>query len=58
MDSAKALRDEDLLRLCIHLDEQNKRQLAWCMTFTRSHGPGALVVPSQAPARLPGTNLA
>jgi anaerobic selenocysteine-containing dehydrogenase len=45
MDAAKELRDRPLLELCIWMDEQNKRQLAWCTTQIKENAPAALVVP-------------
>src|SRR5947209_11698208 len=32
MQASKELRDEELLNVCIEMDEQNKRQQAWLMT--------------------------
>jgi hypothetical protein len=45
MQASKELRDERLLAVCIHLDEQNKRQQAWLMTQIEHRAPHTLVVP-------------
>ncbi|MDQ3906862.1 MAG: molybdopterin-dependent oxidoreductase, partial [Acidobacteriota bacterium] len=45
MQASKQLRDEQLLDLCIHLDEQNKRQQAWLTTQIEHRAPHTLVVP-------------
>lgn len=46
MQAAKQLRDDDLIQLCIRLDKQNKRQLAWCMTQIEHRAPHTVVVPA------------
>ena len=46
MDASKELRDHDLLDLCIWMEEQSKRQRAWCLTQIRENAPAALVVPA------------
>jgi ferredoxin-nitrate reductase len=43
--ASKELRDESLLAVCMHLDEQNKRQQAWLMTQIEHRAPHTLVVP-------------
>jgi ferredoxin-nitrate reductase len=45
MQSSKELRDEELLNVCIHLDEQNKRQQAWLVTQIEHRASHTLVVP-------------
>jgi len=45
MHASKMLRDEELLSACMHLDQQNKRQLAWCDTQLLLRSPQTLVVP-------------
>jgi hypothetical protein len=45
MQASKALRDDQLLEVCIHLDEQNKRQQAWLITQINHRAPHTLVVP-------------
>jgi anaerobic selenocysteine-containing dehydrogenase len=45
MQASKELRDEQLLDVCMHLDEQNKRQLAWLLTQIEHRAPHTLVVP-------------
>ena len=46
MDAAKALRDRELVELCMEMEEQSKRQRAWCITLLKETAPTALVVPS------------
>jgi anaerobic selenocysteine-containing dehydrogenase len=46
MDAARELRDHDLLEACLWMEEQSKRQRAWCMTMVKENAPSALVVPS------------
>ena len=45
MQCSKELRDEELLGVCIHLDEQNKRQQAWLVTQIEHRASHTLVVP-------------
>jgi hypothetical protein len=45
MQCSKELRDEELLNVCIHLDEQNKRQQAWLVTQIEHRASHTLVVP-------------
>jgi anaerobic selenocysteine-containing dehydrogenase len=45
MQCSKELRDEELLDVCIHLDEQNKRQQAWLVTQIEHRASHTLVVP-------------
>jgi ferredoxin-nitrate reductase len=45
MQASKELRDDELLAVCIYLDEQNKRQQAWLMTQIEHRAPHTLVVP-------------
>lgn len=45
MQASKELRDDDLLAVCIYLDEQNKRQQAWLTTQIEHRAPHMLVVP-------------
>lgn len=45
MDASKMLRDHELLDVCIRMEEQSKRQRAWCMTLLKAIAAGALVVP-------------
>ncbi len=44
--AAKALRDEELMALCMHLDEQTHRQKAWLQTHIKHRAAHTLVVPS------------
>ncbi|MFP5260410.1 MAG: molybdopterin oxidoreductase family protein [Blastocatellia bacterium] len=45
MQASKELRDEELLDVCIQMDEQNKRQQAWLLTQIEHRAPHTLVVP-------------
>ena len=45
MQASKELRDKELLSICIHMDEQNKRQQAWLMTQIEHRASHTLVVP-------------
>jgi hypothetical protein len=45
MQASKELRDDELLAVCIYLDEQNKRQQAWLMTQIEHRASHTLVVP-------------
>src|SRR3712207_6158304 len=45
MQASKELRDDELLAVCIYLDEQNKRQQAWLVTQIEHRAPHTLVVP-------------
>jgi anaerobic selenocysteine-containing dehydrogenase len=45
MQAAKALRDEGLVAVCMQLDGQNKRQLAWLLAQIQHRAPHTLVVP-------------
>ena len=45
MQASKELRDDELLAVCIYLDEQNKRQQAWLTTQIEHRAPHTLVVP-------------
>ena len=45
MQASKELRDDELLAVCIYIDEQNKRQQAWLMTQIEHRAPHTLVVP-------------
>lgn len=45
MQSAKELRDEELLDVCIETDERNKRQQAWLVTQIEHRASHTLVVP-------------
>jgi len=45
MQASKELRDNDLLAVCIVLDEQNKRQQAWINTQIEHRASHTLVVP-------------
>jgi hypothetical protein len=45
MQASKELRDDELLGVCIYLDEQNKRQQAWLVTQIEHRVPHTLVVP-------------
>jgi anaerobic selenocysteine-containing dehydrogenase len=45
MQASKELRDEELLSVCMHLDEQNKRQQAWLVTQIEHRASHTLVVP-------------
>jgi hypothetical protein len=46
MQAAKQLRDDELVGVCIVLDEQNKRQQAWLQTEIKHRAPHTLVVPA------------
>jgi len=43
---AKALRGDDFVEVCIEMDEQNKRQLAWLNTQMQHRAPHTLTVPA------------
>jgi hypothetical protein len=45
MQASKELRDEELLDICMHMDEQNKRQQAWLITQIEHRASHTLVVP-------------
>jgi ferredoxin-nitrate reductase len=45
MQASKELRDDELLAVCIYLDEQNKRRQAWLVTQIEHRAPHTLVVP-------------
>jgi hypothetical protein len=45
MQASKELRDDELLAICIYLDEQNKRQQAWLVTQIEHRASHTLVVP-------------
>jgi predicted molibdopterin-dependent oxidoreductase YjgC len=45
MQASKELRDEELLDVCVWMDEQNKRQQAWLVTQIEHRAPHTLVVP-------------
>ena len=45
MQASKELRDEELLSVCMHLDEQNKRRQAWLVTQVEHRASHTLVVP-------------
>jgi hypothetical protein len=45
MQASKELRDEQLLSVCINMDEQNKRQQAWLVTQIEHRASHTLVVP-------------
>ena len=45
MQASKELRDDELLAVCIYIDEQNKRQQAWLVTQIEHRAPHTLVVP-------------
>jgi hypothetical protein len=45
MQASKELRDEEILDVCIHMDEQNKRQQSWLLTQVEPRAPHTLVVP-------------
>jgi ferredoxin-nitrate reductase len=45
LQTAQALRDQELLQTCSHLQEQNKRQLAWLNTQIMHRAPHTLMVP-------------
>jgi anaerobic selenocysteine-containing dehydrogenase len=44
--AAKALRDDGLLKLCEHLNEQTRLQHAWLLTHAKHRAAHTLVVPS------------
>ncbi len=44
--AARALRDEELVKVCSMGDKQNARQLAWLLTRVKQTAPQTLVVPS------------
>jgi anaerobic selenocysteine-containing dehydrogenase len=46
MDAAKELRDDALLRACVHHDGQIKRQQAWCITMNQESAAQSVVVPA------------
>jgi hypothetical protein len=46
MQAVKALRDQELLAVCEHLDEQTRRQQAWLLTQIKHRAAHTLVVPS------------
>jgi formylmethanofuran dehydrogenase subunit D len=45
LDAAKELRDHELLRFCVWLEEQTDRQKVWCLTQVKENAAQALVVP-------------
>jgi hypothetical protein len=45
LQASKEQRDDELLAVCIYLDEQNKRQQAWLTTQIEHRAPHTLVVP-------------
>jgi anaerobic selenocysteine-containing dehydrogenase len=45
LDTAKELRDYELVRFCVWMEEQSDRQKVWCMTQVKENAAQSLVVP-------------